>query len=134
MRRVWGILLVIIATVILPLVIGCGEKGVPDDAATLTLKKVYSWKTNEDFFALTNCFIYNSADSKNPMNGMVKLGKIWVIATRMGSVERVEIIKKFNDGNTANVMYSLYFKDGTTIQSNTALLIKIDGVWKLTVN
>ncbi|NPV00113.1 MAG: DUF4878 domain-containing protein [Brevinematales bacterium] len=134
MRRAWSVLLIILSTALLHMVIGCGERGVSDDAATLTLKKVYSWKTNEDFFALTNCFIYNSADSKNPLNGIVKLGKIWVVATRMGSVERVEIIKKFNDGNTANVLYSLYFKDGTTIQSNTALLIKIDGAWKLTVN
>jgi hypothetical protein len=133
MGRAWSGLLILYTFSLLFFIAGCGREGIPDDEATLALKKVYSWKTNEDFFALTNCFIYDSAYSNDRMNGIIELGKIWVQVTRMGTVEKVEILKKLNDGNTANVIYNLYFRDGTTAQSNTALLIKTDGIWKLTV-
>ena len=112
--------------------ISCGNN--LDDEAVRALKKLYAWKTGDNLFALTNNFILNSDLSNGKSPDLLKLSKIWFTATRKGSVDKVEILKNLNDGHTANILYNLYFLDGSTEMSNMALLIKIGGIWKLSIN
>ena len=129
-RNIPVLMLVLAGLVLLPL--SCGNN--LDDDAARVLKKVYGWKAGENFFALTNCFILSSDFSNGNSADMLRLGKIWINATRKGSVEKIEILKNHNDGHTANILYNLYFLDGSEELSNMALLIKIGSLWKLSLH
>ena len=125
MRKV--VYLFVMVITLLDLYTGCGING--EKSPSATVEAAYMAANDGKYSEAEK---YLSSEFINAQKtGVVVLKGVWDLATRNGTIQKIEILKEEVGGEEATVYIKLYFKDGST-KEDCEPLIKENGVWKIT--
>ena len=112
-------------------VFGCGFKKSPSAIVKATYMAANSAQYSEVEKHL-------SKRARSDLNGPLATSSggfkgVWDMKTRNGTIEKIEVVREFINGERAVVHIDIYLRDGRRAEDGV-ILIKEDGEWKLDSN